>query len=545
MPSGSRVRAPLRIRGLSAETVADLTALFRRIASEQRRLSDSGAVLPPQTRALSAAPGRTYRIAPPPAGLSVTLPAPEPANMGPEGAITFFTENPEGPVTFAVVPPRTGARATINGQALLRLTEEGLVRFYSNGVDRWSTVRELPTGVSEDGQEIVAVGIQGPPGEQGPPGPVEDVSAFLDTAQADSLGWLFDGTSGALVLHGNNLDKVRTDAFSLSVWYRSRAPGTTAILAGKLGAAPAQQGWALFLTNVGFGWRLNNNVSGGANSLAVNNTNVPPDLEWHHVVVTYDGSSAPSGVTFYFDGSLLSSNSTQNNTLTGSTSNSVEFGIGARSADGGFPFTGEIKHVSVWDKELSLSEVGELRAGDEPAADLLSVSMAANLEFWCKLDENDDNGTDGFIDHSGNNYHGTQQGGVALDSVVGNVLQRTADGWQSRSVEDVVGPALTRLPAIPKAWVRVTGNGGLISEGMNIASTADGGNGVLSVQFAEPMATTAYAVIGTVEVNSTTLVYSCTVTSISASGFTGQSVVEAGSGTDPSSWSFIVFGTLA
>jgi hypothetical protein len=180
MPAGSRYRATPNIPGLEPETVRALQAEFKRIADEQFRLSNPNVVLPAQSGRIMAAAGQTLRIAPPPDGALLSLPTPVPANMGPGNAITVFIEAVEGTLTVQAVPSAEVRNPTVNGAEQLIYETAGLVRFYSNGVDRWSTTNEIPIAVSRTGVQTPgavgatgatgATGAQGERGDQGIPG---------------------------------------------------------------------------------------------------------------------------------------------------------------------------------------------------------------------------------------------------------------------------------------------------------------------------------------------------------------------------------------
>jgi hypothetical protein len=177
MTGQSRYRAapPPSIEGLTAQGTKSLLAYLhrelKRIADEQFRLSNPNVVLPAQSGRIMAAAGQTLRIAPPPDGALLSLPTPVPANMGPGNAITIFIEAVEGTLTVQAVPSAEVPNPTVNGAEQLIYETAGLVRFYSNGVDRWSTTNEIPIAVSRTGvQTPGAVGATGATGATGPQG---------------------------------------------------------------------------------------------------------------------------------------------------------------------------------------------------------------------------------------------------------------------------------------------------------------------------------------------------------------------------------------
>lgn len=129
-----------------------------------------------------------------------------------------------------------------------------------------------------------------------------------------------------------------------------------------------------------------------------------------------------------------------------------------------------------------------------------------------------------------------------IGDTVGSILIRGPLGWELSTVDDAIAPALTRSSNSAKFWLQADGATKALIAGYNIASTADGGAGNIGVVFDTDLAL-GYTVIGTIGLASTTLVQSVTMTSLIATGFTGLSVVEAGSGANPDAWFFAGYGT--
>lgn len=147
----------------------------------------------------------------------------------------------------------------------------------------------------------------------------------------------------------------RLDDFSIEAWVKTTMAGTGMIVA-KQGGAGAKQGYCFFMASGRLHCILANTVLAGGNRIQVSSTNTVNDGSWHHVVVTYDGSSAASGVNFYIDGSLETPITIFDN-LTGSISTSEDFEIGARGSGGYNRFAGDIDEVLVYEKELALSYI--------------------------------------------------------------------------------------------------------------------------------------------------------------------------------------------
>ena len=81
--------------------------------------------------------------------------------------------------------------------------------------------------------------------------------------------------------------------------------------------------------------------------------------QWFCACATYDGSGDASGVSWYIDGSSVSTTTDYNTATTNSISySSATMSIGNRDAlSGGFLRDSDIATCSVYNKELSASEV--------------------------------------------------------------------------------------------------------------------------------------------------------------------------------------------
>lgn len=215
---------------------------------------------------------------------------------------------------------------------------------------------------------------------QGPP-PISNVYAHYHlnessgTNVADSSGngrngtaqniedgdWVAGKLNNALLLDGVNeyvdchdiANFERTQAFTIEAWIKTGAVAGT-IVSRRQGAA-TYKGWIVNNVNgkIGFGL-ANSNVT--SNRLLVRTIVATfNDNAWHHVVVTYDGSSLASGVTIYVDGSSQSLE-TVFDALTASITNIASCNLGAYN-DGTDFFNGTLDEIVIYDKELTQAEV--------------------------------------------------------------------------------------------------------------------------------------------------------------------------------------------
>lgn len=202
-------------------------------------------------------------------------------------------------------------------------------------------------------------------------------SSFSNTKSIE-----LDGVD-AVVTMGDVLDMANdgTDAFSISVWFKFTDSTSTI-----LGLVAKQQsgGWL-------DGYSMS--VRGDLNRLyfylgtlqgyelirgygSLSNMN---DGNWHHVVLTYDGSQDISGFTLYYDDSSQSITTQTNNTPTRVATTS-DFMIGGRGT-GGSPalvFDGNIDEVGYWTSELTSSDVTAIYNSGVPA----SLTSYSPVGWW-------------------------------------------------------------------------------------------------------------------------------------------------------------------
>jgi len=229
-------------------------------------------------------------------------------------------------------------------------------------------------------------GVRGPPGVDstvpGPPGPTGP--AFLELPIShyrfeqnvlDSEGgnhgtvtgtetyvpgqkafaFDFDGSTH-IETADTPFDFTKDDAFSLAAWVQTSTSGATDVLIGKL--APGGIGYQVHLTGGNeIRFKIGSSVT---NSIMVDTVGATiRDGIFHHIAVTYDGSSSASGVEIYIDGTL-SKTSTVKDTLTGVTTNAESLVIGNQRDTAKFFFTGQIDDVLIFNNELTAAQVATI-----------------------------------------------------------------------------------------------------------------------------------------------------------------------------------------
>ncbi len=185
------------------------------------------------------------------------------------------------------------------------------------------------------------------------------------------------------------------DSFSFSAWVQGGKQGKWAGLndiitmsrSGQDETSPFRdvKGWAFMIAHnrLRFGLIHAINYPEKDDRLTVvSDLEIPDDVKFHHVVVTYDGSGRSRGVTFYVDGKknekFAFDSETLGCSLTGSVAVEAPFNIGGRNDDHTDPFhfgfSGYIDDVSIFKKVLSEGE----------AIALYSLVKQGNLKFSAK-----------------------------------------------------------------------------------------------------------------------------------------------------------------
>jgi len=184
------------------------------------------------------------------------------------------------------------------------------------------------------------------------------------TAMA-SPSWVTGKLSSALQFNGLNqyvdfgnstANFERTQAFSVELWFKTANTGQQ-ILLSKMQSTGNYAGWEIYYDGTG-----TNRMFFDLSNIATTNhirvycsPSVVADNNWHHLVVTYDGSSNATGVNFYFDGSPKTTGITYN-TLTASILTSTPFQLSGRG-NGAMGIVGLLDEVVIYNGVLTSDKV--------------------------------------------------------------------------------------------------------------------------------------------------------------------------------------------
>ena len=239
---------------------------------------------------------------------------------------------------------------------------------------------------------------------------------------ADSQSVLLDGANEYIrVGDVSELQFDRTDAFSVSLWFKTTSTATMVLWAKReqqTSSPYTYRGYSLTLRSADIKFDLVSTNPG--NYVSIRGTKTAgqySDGDWHHVVATFDGSSTAAGCALYIDGSPMTI-VVDGDVLSTTLINSQPFNWGVRGGGPGSTlskfFNGNLDEGSVWTRELSAGEVTELYNGGSPT-DLTTHSAAADLVHWLRMGDDDTSPT--LIDNSTNSNDGTMTNMEPVDIV--------------------------------------------------------------------------------------------------------------------------------
>lgn len=194
---------------------------------------------------------------------------------------------------------------------------------------------------------------------------------------------LFGGTDEFVVVGGvGNFE--RTTAFSISCWFKTSSAAAEFIISRQANSG-LFAGWNIFIEAGKIKTALINN-NGTSNRIFIQTNSTFNDSNWHHLVMTYDGSSNTSGLFLYLDGSLAAI-TVITNSLSASILTSANFQISGRDG-ANVVLNGSVDETAIYDKDLSAAEVTEIYNLGIPK-DLKSLTTSANILNWWRMGDGD------------------------------------------------------------------------------------------------------------------------------------------------------------
>lgn len=174
----------------------------------------------------------------------------------------------------------------------------------------------------------------------------------------------FDGNNNKLVGDNTTFNYSRNDPFSVAFWINFDA--TPSAFKAFCGTQSAQG------VNDAKGWLIRNGGPGLRRRLAFIMYSDPDaalyeytsadvlTTGWHHICLTYDGSSSRNGIKLYWDAQSQALTSDGSATISGETVTNENFSIGSRDFDNGGSIDGDIDQFYIYERELTAAEVLKL-----------------------------------------------------------------------------------------------------------------------------------------------------------------------------------------
>ena len=193
-------------------------------------------------------------------------------------------------------------------------------------------------------------------------------SNLLNKADAQTVSSGNYHYAPALILAGSNYQDVTSTnllqlfQFSVAVWFKTSSNfASDAIIVNKGGVGSESSGQNM---NYGIWMTKSEKITGGFESTSaadyfVTSTKTYNDNQWHHVVVTYGGST----VILYIDGVQVGIKSTRGASAETAGTKPVRVGANSRVTPPGNLFTGQVDEVRVWNDDLTIQQVTDAFAG--------------------------------------------------------------------------------------------------------------------------------------------------------------------------------------
>jgi hypothetical protein len=162
-------------------------------------------------------------------------------------------------------------------------------------------------------------------------------------------------------------DFEKDQGFSASAWVKLPRQGSGGAIAARMEPGPKHRGWDFWIEQNKIGTHIINDWPG--NALKVTSKMQLSPGQWHHVLVTYDGSSKASGVKVYVNGALQAVD-VFTDKLSASIKTNVPFKIGQRHA-GERLKDASLQDLRLYERALTSSEAMQL-AKSSKAADFLA-----------------------------------------------------------------------------------------------------------------------------------------------------------------------------
>lgn len=184
---------------------------------------------------------------------------------------------------------------------------------------------------------------------------------------ASPLGPAFDFDGKTNIEVGSVAMFDRTTPFTFAAWLNPTGTGAMCLFS-KMDDAAAFRGYDCNVENGKLAVHLINTWPN--NAIKVQTKDAMKLNEWHHIAVTFDGSSTALGLTLFVDGQSVAVE-VMNNSLKDTIQTDKPFRIGQRFSS--IPFKGQVADFRAYDLALSSADVTALSVGKTTARGLAAI----------------------------------------------------------------------------------------------------------------------------------------------------------------------------
>jgi hypothetical protein len=225
----------------------------------------------------------------------------------------------------------------------------------------------------------------------------------------------FDGTNDKIEFGDvNNFE--RTNSFSGSCWvFYEGVTGASQYIISKHNSSN-NKGYQFYLNSVG---SLNFIIGPGPGGAVMQvAAGIQQANTWNHFVFTYDGSSLRTGINIYVNGVIQTPFYAGASSITGTIKDaSIPFQISGRSGTSANGVNGKIDQVSIFDYELSSSQVSTLYGGGTAVTNPMTLSPKP-IAYYQLGDQSVDNGANYLVpNNSLSGSEGFSPYALSLDGV--------------------------------------------------------------------------------------------------------------------------------
>ena len=201
---------------------------------------------------------------------------------------------------------------------------------------------------------------------------------------------LLDGTDAYIDCGtASELNFERTDSFSFSFWVKRNSTGTSDVVIARQNAAGNMRGYFVNInTDDQLVIQLRHNTSNNSQRLNVQSTSLIQDTNWHHMIITYDGTSTVNSFCMYIDGRkdvVTDKLGTLSDSILAPT---APFLMGTLHTGIAAPADVYLDEVAVFDSVLTDGGVGEGQAAGGQVADIYNcgipndISSLNPVSYW-------------------------------------------------------------------------------------------------------------------------------------------------------------------